>query len=244
MPLYQLIYQYEVFLIKGTGPVYVSTSDARVQIDDTPPSDAQRTYLCLKEMIVTLGLRPGSTINEVDLQEHLGVGRTPLREALQHLSNDGLLQIYPRRAIVVAQLDVPKVRQIFEMRLLLEPAAANLAAQIVTDTEIDDLRSVVFALSGYSEQGDVFQFLHDDFIFHRYISSYSRNIYLVAYVEHMLTLNQWLWHIYFDSRGVDRRSLFQHEPIVDALAARDAASAEEAMRQHILGSKEQLLSGL
>jgi DNA-binding GntR family transcriptional regulator len=207
-------------------------------------SDAQRTYVRLKEMIITLGLRPGSTLHETDLQERLGVGRTPLREALQRLSNEGLLQIYPRRAIVVAQIGVPEVRQIFEMRLVLEPAAASLAAQIVTDAEIEDLKSISAELSDHREQVDVFQFLHDDHVFHRFVSGCSRNTYLIGCVDHVLTLNQWLWHIYFDSRGVERGRLFQHEPIVDALVSHDPASAEARMREHILCAKEQLLSGL
>jgi len=207
-------------------------------------SDAQRTYLHLKEMIVTLDLRPGSTINEPELQGQLGVGRTPLREALQRLSNEGLLQIYPRRAIVVSQIGVNEVRQIFEMRLVLEPAAAGIAAQVVGEADIEELQAISDALSGHREAVDFVRFLRDDHCFHRAVAACSRNMYLIDSIDHILTLNQWLWHIYFDSRVAERAAFFQHDPIVEALATHDATAAQSSMREHILFAKEQLLSGL
>ncbi|HEX3722020.1 MAG TPA: GntR family transcriptional regulator [Nitrolancea sp.] len=231
-------------MMAGLEPVYMPMSGAERLGSEVVMSDAQRTYVRLKEMIVTLGIRPGATIDETELQERLTVGRTPLREAVQRLSSDGLLQIYPRRAIVVAQLGVPEIHQIFEMRLVLEPAAAGLAAQIINAVEIEELKEISNELSDHRVQLDFNQFLHADHVFHRAVSACSRNMYLIDCADHILTLNQWLWHIYFDSRGVDRSALFQHEPIVDALAGHDVASATEAMRAHILCAKERLLSGL
>src|SRR5690349_12681721 len=103
---------------------------------------AQQAYLNLKERIVSLALAPGSTIREADLQEQLGVGRTPLRDALQRLAHDGLLRIYPRRAIVVPKLGLAEVRELFEVRMALEPAAAALAAERLTEPEVDSLREL------------------------------------------------------------------------------------------------------
>src|SRR5438067_474252 len=97
---------------------------------------AEQAYEQVKELIVTLALPPGATIREPELQVRLGIGRTPLREALHRLAHDGMVRIYPRRAIVVAKLGVSEIRQVFEMRLALEPAAAALAAHRATAEDL------------------------------------------------------------------------------------------------------------
>ena len=71
---------------------------------------ARQAYVELKQRIVSLALAPGSTIREADLQSQLGLGRTPMRDALQRLAHEGFVRIYPRRAIVVPKLGLPEVR--------------------------------------------------------------------------------------------------------------------------------------
>jgi DNA-binding GntR family transcriptional regulator len=222
----------------------MSTSTAQTVSPIRPRSDAHRAYHRLKQMIVTLELRPGTTVHEGILQRDLGIGRTPLREALQRLSNDGLLQIYPRRAIVVAQLGVPEIHQMFETRLVLEPSVAALAARKITAAELERIRALGSLLTNDREQTNALQFLSDDHTFHRTISECTHNDYLIGCVDHILTLNQWLWHIYFDARGTERNAMFEHDRIVDALFNHDAEAAEVCMRRHILRAKEHLLAGL
>jgi len=211
---------------------------------DEELTDAQRAYLHVKELIVTLALAPGATVREADLQQRLGLGRTPLREALHRLAHEGMLHIYPRRAIVVATLGMAEVRQLFEVRLALETASASLAAERVTDQELAALRALGARLRESRAEVDVSRFLHADQAFHQAIAQYARNALLAEYIEHVQGLNLWLWHIYFracPARGAD---LFAHDPIIAALAAHDAPAAAAAMGDHIRQSKEQLLSRL
>ena len=205
---------------------------------DEELTDAQRAYLHVKELIVTLTLAPGATVREADLQQRLGLGRTPLREALHRLAHEGMLHIYPRRAIVVATLGMA------EVRLALETASASLAAERVTDQELAALRALGARLRESRAEVDVSRFLHADQAFHQAIARYARNALLADYIEHVQGLNLWLWHIYFracPARGAD---LFAHDPIIAALAAHDAPAAAAAMGDHIRQSKEQLLSRL
>lgn len=204
---------------------------------------AQQAYLQLKERVVSLALPPGSTIHEADLQQELGIGRTPLRDALQRLAHDGMLRIYPRRAIVVAKLGLSEIRQLFEARLALEPAAAALAAQRITPAQIEALRGLDVELRHSRQRPDAAQFLRTDQIFHREVSGFAQNALLAEYIDHVQTLNVWMWNSYFETHGVRRGDLFAHEPIVEALIAGDARGAEVAMREHIASSKEQLLTG-
>jgi DNA-binding GntR family transcriptional regulator len=212
-----------------------------VELEDA--TIAQQAYLELKRRIVSLGLAPGSTIREADLQRQLGIGRTPMRDALQRLAHDGLLRIYPRRAIVVPKLGLPEVRELFEVRLALEPAAAALAAERLTGPDAHLLRSLADELRARREQPDAAGFLAADQEFHRAVAGFSRNALLSDYIDHLQTLNLWLWNMYFASHPVRRADLFAHGPIVDALLRGDARAAEAAMREHIAGSKEQLLGG-
>ncbi len=204
---------------------------------------ARLAYIRLKELIVSLELRPGSTVRESELQERLGVGRTPLRDALHHLAHDGMLRIYPRRAVVVAQLGISQIREIFEVRLAVEPAAAALAAERRAPGELAALVQLSTELRASRERPDASKFLEADRIFHGLVAQYAQNTLLVAYIERLQVLNVWLWNMYFETCGVRNTDLFAHEPIIEALKAAQPKAAENAMREHILRSKEQLLTG-
>jgi DNA-binding GntR family transcriptional regulator len=205
---------------------------------------AEQAYEQVKELIVTLTLPPGSTIREPELQARLAIGRTPLREALHRLAHDGMVHIYPRRAIVVAKLGVAEIGQVFEMRLALEPVAAALAAERATVDELAMVAELGREVAAQRAALDAIAFLRADHAFHRRIGRLADNAFLETAVNHMQTLNVWLWHSYFVARGAQRAELFAHEPIIDALERRDAQGAEGAMREHIRASKEQLLTGL
>lgn len=205
---------------------------------------ADDAYAAIKAMIVTLQLRPGTTIVENELMQLLGLGRTPIREALGYLARDGMLHIYPRRAIVVAKLGVPEIQQIFEMRLVLEPAAACLAAERVSKDELADLSALTDQLRESRDRINSDQFLELDQRFHQRVAAISRNTYLRECSSHLLTLNLWLWHSYFAAHGTRGTDLFTHESIVDAIAAQNGPTAAATMREHITRSKEHLLTGL
>lgn len=207
-------------------------------------TDTQIAYLRLKEMITTLALAPGTTIQEGELQQQLGIGRTPLREALHRLSHEHMLHIYPRRAVVVATLGFKEIAQIFELRLTLEAKTASLAAQRLTKDEIATLRTLGMDLHGSRARLDIVYFLRCDYTFHLAIAQYAGNDYLTEYVDHVLTLNLWLWHTYFATHRVRGADLLPHEDIIEALAQGDAATAEALMREHVLQSKGQLLTQL
>lgn len=204
---------------------------------------AHRAYVQLKDRIVQLTLPPGATIREADLRQELGIGRTPLRDALQHLAHDGMLRIYPRRVILVAQLGLPEIRQLFEVRLAIEPAAAAFAAERVMQQDVKDLDALRAELRESRARPDAANLLRADQLFHRAVARFAQNTLLADYIDHVQTLNLWLWNMYFDTHAVQRAALFAHEPIVEALLRRDAGAAEAAMREHIASSKEQLLAG-
>ncbi len=207
-------------------------------------SVAQHAYTCLRELIVNLDIPPGSTIHEQTLQDRLGVGRTPLREALHRLSHEHMIHIYPRRAIVVATLGVTEIRQIFEMRVITESAAAGLTAERINDEQLKYLIELGQGLHNNRLKADANAFLKADQQFHRLLASYAQNAILDESIDRLQTLNLWLWNMYFKSHHPHSSDLFAHDPIIEAISIYDVEAATNAMRSHVLSSKEQLLSAL
>ncbi|MFC0581884.1 GntR family transcriptional regulator [Micrococcoides hystricis] len=117
-------------------------------------SMADRAYGAVKEKLVLLQIQPGSPINESELASELGVGRTPIREALKRLEMDHLVVSYPRRGTFATTVDIAELAEITELRLALEPLAARAAADRATPTQrhhLAEIRDLVTQLT--AEQG-------------------------------------------------------------------------------------------
>ena len=104
---------------------------------DGDQSASDRAYHAIRELIVTLGLPPGSVVSEPALMEQLGLGRTPVREALRDLARERLVEVYPRRGMFVSGVDVGDIAGLSEVRLVLESQAARLAAERRNDADLD-----------------------------------------------------------------------------------------------------------
>src|SRR5919205_1671808 len=110
-------------------------------------SFADRAYYAIRELIVTLELPPGSVVREPELTERLGIGRTPVREALRRLAQERLIEVYPRRGMFVTTVDVRDLARLCEVRAVLEPEAARLAAERATRADLDEIDAVRIELS-------------------------------------------------------------------------------------------------
>jgi len=207
-------------------------------------SKTEQAYFGIKDMIFRLALLPGSRVREGELQAQLGIGRTPLREALQRLTYEGLLQIFPRRLIVVAKFGIEDLRQVYEARSALEPPAAALAARRLTQATEADLAALESARLVHHELVDVPEFLARNMVFHRLVARLSHNVFLQEDIEHILTLKHWLWNLSYRARGIRQVYPSDHNPIIDALQRGDATAAEDTMRADCLSSREDLLPGL
>src|SRR6266581_6364678 len=103
---------------------------------------ADKAYHAIRGLIVSLELPPGAVIDERQLVEMLGIGRTPVREALRRLAQEQLVEVFPRRGMFVTGVDVRDLARISEVRAALEPEAARLAAGRATDEERDELAAL------------------------------------------------------------------------------------------------------
>lgn len=197
------------------------------------PRKADIAYERLKELLLTLQIQPGAPIDERALMRWLSVGRTPLREAIQRLSHEGLIIQVPRRGSWAAPLSITDVQYLIEARRLVEPPAARLAAARITPEEIEQLRTVLERADALVAAGDNAECVRQDQLFHALVAAGTHNPTLARMVEQV---NQELlryWYVSFIWVGGLSSSFTHHHLILDAIARRDGAEAERLMHEHI-----------
>ncbi len=192
-----------------------------------------RAYQRLRDMIVTLRLAPGALVNEATLMDDLGLGRTPIREALQRLACEGLVVLRPRRGAFVASLSIVDLQQIFELRRTIEGYAASLAAERATETDLAALEAALAALNTLGPEAGPETYITIDRTFHRAVAHAAHNRFLEATLSRMYNLNLRLWYLALDKIGPMREAIDEHRRVLSGIAARDSALAEAAMREHI-----------
>lgn len=195
-------------------------------------TETQRVYQALRRAILAGEYRPGEPLQEARLSTEFSASRTPVREALQRLEADGLLTITPRRGAVVQQPTLRDFLDINELRVLLEPAAARTAAQVINPVVVADLRSALDAISPSSpDEADYAALRELDGRLHRTIADTIPNVRMAKIIN---SLNDMMQSV--RETDMRRRHPALHESIGEVLAAlesRDADAAEAAMRRHV-----------
>ena len=197
-------------------------------------ADTQRAYEQIRERIVTLALEPGALINEQKLAKELDLGTAPVREALKLLVHDDLVVVTSRHGLYVADINIPDLEQLSEVRLSLESLCARLAAQ---RAESDDL-SVLEALRQQQKTipADDSRRLFDlDHKFHRALVQAAHNKYLARTLEHLFGLSQRLWYMALPSIDFLPTFVSEHLDLIEAIKNKDADRAEQIMNRHVKG---------
>jgi DNA-binding GntR family transcriptional regulator len=192
---------------------------------------AERAYVAIRELIVTLRLGPGSVINERELVEQLGIGRTPVREALRRLAQEGLVEVYPRRGMFVTDVDVRKLALISEVRAALEPEAARLAAERATDAERAELRELLDALDATGTDDHALMALDERI--HRAVYRCARNDLLATTLEQYYVLALRIWTIALDRQHELSDAVQSHRALLEAIHDGDGERAAATMRAHV-----------
>ncbi|NQU62226.1 MAG: GntR family transcriptional regulator [Rhodospirillales bacterium] len=214
---------------------------------EAPVSLAEKAYQLLVRKITRLELPPGAVLVEKNLMAELAIGRTPIREAMQRIAAEGLVQHLPNRGMLVNDIGATNVQSIYEFRSLVEGSAARLAAQRATEDDIRELRSLDRQLNKATEDGDIDEFVALDRKFHAALARASKNIYLEEAVPRIFNLHLRLW-FYIASKSENREPVaHSHDEmtkgVVDAIVARQPDKAEEVMTTYI-GHRHQEIKGL
>ncbi|MGH2533163.1 MAG: GntR family transcriptional regulator [Thermomicrobiales bacterium] len=197
------------------------------------PRKVDVVYERLKDLIITLEIEPGAVVDERELMERLGVGRTPLRETIQRLAHEGLIEQIPRRGSWVSHLSVTDLQQMIEARRILEPVAMRLAAQRIKPAHIEVLSAQLDEAEHLLAEGIPARCVYIDQTFHRTLARVSGNRHLARMIEGLnLELIRY-WYVSFVKVGGVAPAFDHHRAILNAVARGDADAAEREMHRHI-----------
>jgi DNA-binding GntR family transcriptional regulator len=199
---------------------------------------SDRAYYAIRELVVTLELAPGSIVSERELQERLGVGRTPVREALQRLEGERLIEVYPRRGIFVSNVNVLDLAVLSEVRTVLEGFAARLAAERSTADDREATSALIADLDELSTAADERRLIHLDQRIHRHVYRCTHNPFLEATLDGYYVLTLRIWFLALDRVSRLGDAVQEHRELLEAIRDGDPARAEDAMRRHVAGFEE------
>jgi len=203
------------------------------------PSLSEAAYAIIKHKIVTLELPPGSVVDEAGLRSGLGLGRTPIREALQRLAQEKLINIAPRHGTFVSNIDAADLQRVSEIRLALEPVAARLAAQRSTEEHWRQIEEILGDLDDESEVA-IDTLIEIDEICHRALYEAADNRYLEDILNTLYALSLRLWHYALPQIGDMRDAVLEHRRILNALKSRDEDLAAQLVERHILAFRDEI----
>lgn len=195
-----------------------------------------KVFQQLKNSILAGEFENGAELREIALSKKLSVSRTPIREALRQLEQEGLVEIYPNRGAYVKGITYKDVEDIFRIRARLEGLCAEMAVSSITQEQLDKLDEIILLSKFYEKKKDMEHLLKMDSQFHEVLFESCGSKML----EHQLKD----YHQYVQKarlRSLKRqerakKSTMEHEEILDAIKARDAQKADELATRHILNA--------
>lgn len=197
---------------------------------------AERAYRALRDRLVMLDIRPGAPINEDQLGQSLGVGRTPVREALKRLQYERLITTYPRRGTFATEVNITDLAHISEVRQELEPLAAAQAARRATGMDRTTLTELRRQLkSADSGRHDATELMHLDLQVHRAIYAATHNPYLEDTLVRYDNLATRIWCLFVDRLSDMAGHVEEHGPLIEAIVAGEPEKAAQLARMHVEG---------
>ncbi|MBD8893760.1 GntR family transcriptional regulator [Roseibium litorale] len=195
---------------------------------------AQIAYRRLEEDIVTLKLKPGEAITEARLTAELGMGRTPIREAIQRLSWEGLLTIRPRLGMVIADINPGDFTRVMEARHALEVLLAGSAARLASKEERRELQDCAGKMRDAAGDGDVIAFLRLDKEFDEIVAKAACNPFAAKAVAPLQTLSRRYWFRYLGDTDLEAsaRGHLELMMAIEAGQEREATVKAEGLMQH------------
>ena len=199
-----------------------------------------QAYESIKEKIITLYFLPGQYLNEGAISSILGLGRTPVHQALQRLHVEGLVEVMPRKGVIVQPDSISEIIKILESRLTVEPELARKAAELATPEEASELKRLAIATPVRDGPPDIDAFTIDDRAFHRRVGELSGNGVMGEFARMLHERSTRYWYLHLWQTLDIARSNRQHAAVAAAISRRDGEAAAAAMREHIVALKTTL----
>ncbi|OLL76107.1 Transcriptional regulator, GntR family [Pseudonocardia sp. Ae168_Ps1] len=203
---------------------------------DTPVSMADRAYVALRDQLIMLVIPPLAPIDDEGISAVLGLGRTPVREAIKRLQSERLLVSYPRRGTFATAVDISDLRDVSDVRTALEPLAARRAAESAPPARRAELRALAERIraldSGRTGRTELMRW---DVAVHRSMYRAAGNPYLEDTLTHHHNLATRIHCLFLERLDHVDRHVGEHGDMLAAIADGDAARAEAICREHVTG---------
>lgn len=203
---------------------------------DQDRSLTERAYRQLEELVVTLALPPGTVLSEQLLSQRLGIGRTPIREALQRLARDGLVLILPRRGVLVSEINLKTQLRLLELRREVERLMARTAAERATAAEAATFADLAAGMRQAADDADDLAFMRLDHALNALVSQAAKNEFATRSMGLMHGLSRRFWYLHYREAADLPLAATLHAALADAIARRDgkaAASASDRLIDYI-----------
>ena len=194
----------------------------------TETSLSDRAYNDLESMIVTLKLAPGSAVSEAALSERLGIGRTPIREALQRLARERLVTILPRRGIIVSEINIKSQLRLLEVRREVERLVARSAARRATPEERERFAQMARDFEKAAKSNDEVTFMRVDRDYNELSVVAARNEFAAGAMSLVHSLSRRFWYIHYKRAADMPRAAKLHADVARSIAAQDEDAAAAA----------------
>jgi DNA-binding GntR family transcriptional regulator len=219
-------------------------AEAAREVSEEPRiSLRDRAYETIKNNIITCTYPPGETINEALVADMIGLGRTPVHQALDRLRLEGMVEVMPRKGVIVKPVILSSVMQMIEVRFVNERFCARLAAERANDDDVRALRHVTERARLAMSERDITALMSLDREFHDRLARAAKNDELADIVRRLNEQSLRFWFISFKS---DHHESFQgqHEALIDAVERREQQEAETIMGNHIEAFRESVVRNL
>jgi DNA-binding GntR family transcriptional regulator len=195
----------------------------------TTPPLTDLAYSALEEMIVRLELAPGMVVTETLLSDRVGIGRTPIREALQRLAREKLIRILPRKGIVVAEIDPEAQLRLLELRREVERLVARSAAQRSNDVQRARFRELALGFEKAAAGNDDVVFMRTDKAFNDLCLEAARNEFAASALANLQSLARRFWYHHHRQTADMPEAARLHAAVARAIADGDPTAAGEAL---------------
>jgi DNA-binding GntR family transcriptional regulator len=202
---------------------------------------ADMAFEAIKEKILKLYFLPGQYLNEGALCALLDMGRTPVHLALQRLQHEGLVEVMPRKGVIVQPGSISEILKILDSRATVEAELARNAAERASPKDIDELKALARIGATNGKTSELDSFIGADREFHRKFAELAENPVLSDFARSLHERSIRYWYLHLWQTLDDKATVKQHTAIADAIARRDADAAADAVRAHIESLRTRLM---
>lgn len=204
---------------------------------------AERAYKVLREQIIYAELKPGEILTESELAEYLGISKTPVRDALRALVQDGFITSMPRKGYVVRSIGLHDIKEVLQLRIILEPGIAAAAAEHITEDDLVNIRQLLDVQRKKTNINDLAVAARN---FHLRIITAAQNDRAFAILLPLFDETTRMHHLIPQTTDFleSEEEISGHEEILKAFEDKNPAAAEKAMRDHIESVRTTMIRGL